>query len=455
MKMWDGRFSKPTDSLMETFNNSLSIDIVLIEDDIAVNKAWANALRKQGTLTEPEYKSILNGLEQILIDFNDGDIKFTSSDEDIHMAIERLLVEKIGEAGSKIHSGRSRNDQVATDFRLYIKRSLKDIISLITLLQQTLLTRIKIDKKIVIAGYTHLQQAQPISLSHYWLSFLFLLEREKTRCHNAIKTTDIMSLGSGAIAGSGFNINRQALAKELGFQTVSQNSMDGVASRDFVLETLSAISSIGIHCSRYAEDLIIWSSREFDFIELDDAWSTGSSMMPQKKNPDSLELIRGKSGRFIGNLTRFSATLKGVGLTYYKDLQEDKEPVIDSVNHISLVLRVFTQVIKTLAIKEEKIVDKLDPFLYATDMADYLVNKGIPFRESHHIIGKIVGYCVKNKIGINQLSIETLNEFSTIFQKDILKIFTWENALSHRDIQGGTGSNSIEKQIETAKKLLL
>ncbi len=454
MKMWDGRFSKPTDTLMDTFNNSLLIDIVLIEDDIRGSIAWAHALEKTGVLSAAETGKIVDGLKTILDDYNSGALTFQQTDEDIHMAVERILVERIGEAGSKLHTGRSRNDQVVTDFRRYIKRSLHDVIEKITALQEILLQRAEDEKTGVMPGYTHLQQAQPVCIAQYWLSFIFLLEREKKRCVQAAECADCMSLGAGALAGSGFAIDRDALAKELGFSKVSENSMDAVASRDFVLETLAACASLGIHCSRYAEDLIIWSSREFGFIELDDAWATGSSMMPQKKNPDSLELIRGKSGRFVGNYTRFATTLKGVGLAYYKDLQEDKEPVIDSITQMILVLSVFSGVIKTLTVNTNTIADKLDPFLYATDVADYLVEKGVPFREAHAVVGTIVKHCLKADMAWDKLSVETLKEFSDDFESDIKDVFNWDSALAHRNIQGGTGPDSIAKQIEQAKKLI-
>ena len=453
-KMWDGRFSKPSDELMERFNNSLSVDKVMINEDIVGSIAWAKALNREGVLTPDESEKIERALKEIRDEYNSGKDSFNSSDEDIHMAVERLLTEKIGDTGKKIHTGRSRNDQVATDFRLFVMNRLKNILSLIKNLQSSILFRATEGEDIIIPSFTHLQQAQPVSLAHYWLSFFYILEREKKRFENAIDTADYMPLGSGAVAGCGFKIDRHKLAEDIGFSRITDNSMDGVAARDFVLEALSAISSIGISCSRYAEDLIIWSSKEFGFVELDDAWSTGSSMMPQKKNPDSLELIRGKSGRFIGNQTRFAATLKGVGLTYFKDLQEDKEPFIDSVDNIELVLEVFTSVIATLSIKEENIKNDLDPSLLATDLADYLVRKGMPFRDAHDVVGKTVGYCIENKKDLTTLTLDELQKFSSTIESDVSKIFDWKTALNHRDVEGGTGPNSVKAQIEKAKKIL-
>jgi argininosuccinate lyase len=303
-------------------------------------------------------------------------------------------------------------------------------------------------------GFTHLQQAQPILLAHYWLGFLFAIEREKIRLANASALADVMPLGSGALAGAGFSIDRTKLATDLGFGQVSPNSIDAVASRDFVLDALACCASLAILLSRYAEDLILWSSREFSFIELDDAWSTGSSMMPQKKNPDSLELIRSKAGRCIGNYTGFAATLKGVGLAYYKDLQEDKEALFDSLDQMDLVSKVFGQVIKTLIVNEQTMRKDLDPFLLATDLADYLVNKGMPFRQAHKVIGKIVAQCVSQKLDFQKLTVETLKSFSLLFENDVTRVLQWEEALKHRDIKGGTGKRSVEEQIELAEKLI-
>lgn len=453
-KMWDGRFSKPSAKLMEAFNNSLPIDKIFIEEDIAGSKAWSLALEKVGVLTADERTEIHRGLDTLLEKYRAGTLQFSDSDEDIHMAVERLLGEEIGETAAKLHTGRSRNDQVATDFRLYTKNRLSEIKVVLKELQKALLFRAEEDKDVIIPGYTHYQQAQPVSMAHYWLSFLFLLEREQVRLTNAINGADTMPLGSGAIAGSGFQMDRELLAKELGFSAITDNSMDGVAARDFVLEALGAIASLGLSISRYAEDLIVWSTREFGYIELDDAWSTGSSMMPQKKNPDSLELIRGKSGRLVGNYTRFATTIKGIGLTYFKDLQEDKEPFIDSDEQIRLIMEVLTQVLISLEVKRETISGALDPFLLATDLADYLVRKGLPFRQSHHVVGAIVGHCVSSKTELNTLTLAQLQDFSPLFEKDVLSLFDWETALNGRDIPGGTGPTSIARQLETAKTLI-
>ncbi len=454
MKMWDGRFSKPSAALMEQFHNSLPFDKTMIEEDILGSIAWARALKNIGIYSQQELDTVKQGLEAILTDYREGKITFLHSDEDIHMAVERLLVEKIGDPAARLHTGRSRNDQVATDTRLYVKKHLVELRKFVEELQRACVIRAQSDIDIIIPGYTHLQQAQPILLAHYWMSFFFALEREKSRIDHAVATTDIMPLGSGAIAGSGFNLDRKQIASDLGFSSVSQNSIDGVASRDFILESLSALASCAILISRYAEDMVIWSSKEFSFVELDDAWSTGSSMMPQKKNPDSVELIRGKTGRFIGNYMRFATTSKGVGLTYYKDLQEDKEPIFDSLYQMEMVLKVFTQVLLTIKVKNESIKKDLDPFLIATDLADYLVKKGMPFRQAHKVVGRIVGYSVESGIALDKMGQKKLAEFSDLYTQDVEALFVWQTAVDNRCIEGGTARVSVEKQIKDALAIL-
>lgn len=454
MTMWDGRFSKKTDRLMATFNNSLPVDRLLAAEDIEGSIAWAQALKKARVLSSRECAAVERGLGKILAECRQGRARFQKSDEDIHMAIERLLAAKIGAAGEKLHTGRSRNDQVSTDMRLHVMRSIDAIQARIAGLQKALLARAKKDLKTIAPAFTHLQQAQPILLSQYWLSFLFALEREKARFAEAKECADMLPLGSGAVAGSGFNVDRNFLAKKLGFTRISDNSVDGVASRDFVLQALACCASCGVLLSRYAEDLIIWSSREFSFVELDDAWSTGSSMMPQKKNPDSLELIRGKAGRFVGNHTRFATTLKGVGLAYYKDLQEDKEPLFDSLTQMRLVLEVFANVIATLSVNAQTIKQDLDPLLFATDLADYLVKKGMPFRQAHKVVGKIVGCSIASGAPLTKFTVDQLKEFSPLFKKDALNVFKWENAVERRSVAGGTGTASVKRQMEKAEKII-
>jgi len=456
MKMWNGRFKKPMDRLMETFSNSLLFDKMLIEEDLAGSLAWARGLKRIKILNHRECAKIQAGLRSISADYKRGRISFLSTDEDIHMAVERLLTKRIGEAGERLHTGRSRNDQVATDVRLFVKKALREVKAALIVLQKVLIERARKDLSaaVIVPAYTHLQQAQPMLLAHYWLSLFFALEREKSRIAHAFLTSDLCPLGAGAVAGSGFPVDRKRLAKELGFAAAAPNSVDAVAARDFLLETLSCIASIGITLSRYAEDLIIWSSKEFGFIELDDAWSSGSSMMPQKKNPDSLELIRGKSGRFIGNYTRLATTLKGVGLAYYKDLQEDKEPLFDSVANIEISIAVFTRVLRTLTVKAGKIENQLDPFLFATDLADYLVRKGLPFRKAHNVAGRIVAYCIERKKSLSDLPLSVFQSFHQLFNRDVHRVFSWEHALAKREVEGGTGRKSVLRQIASAEKIL-
>jgi argininosuccinate lyase len=454
MKMWDGRFHKPSDPIMESINRSLDVDSRLIEEDIRGSVAWAEALKACGVLSVSECRKIAAGLAEILREHREKGLRFLPADEDVHMAVERLLVAKIGDAGMKLHTGRSRNDQVVTDVRLFLKKAYEDLGGALTGIQRVLLDRSGGDLGIIMPGYTHLQQAQPVLISHYWLSLFFAIEREKTRCVNARVIADSMPLGSGAIAGAGFAINRRELAGRLGFAECSPNSIDAVASRDFIVEALACCSSISILLSRYAEDLIIWSSKEFGFVELDDAWSTGSSMMPQKKNPDSLELIRSKAGRLIGNYTGFAATLKGVGLSYYKDLQDDKRLLFDSLDQVLLVCSVFGHVVKTLAVNADVLRKSLDPFLLATDVADYLVDKGMPFRQAHKVVGGIVAHCIEKHLDFQKLDAAALKDFSPLFGPDVRKVFSWENAIEHRSVFGGTGLKSVKEQIALARKML-
>jgi len=454
MKMWDGRFTKASDRLMEQFNNSLPFDRELIEHDIAGSVAWAQALRKAGVLTAAESGRIVKGLRRVLREHRAGTLAFDRSDEDIHMAVERLLVERIGVDGKKLHTGRSRNDQVATDFRLYAKERLRGLAAVLSQLRETVLARAQKDLGVVMPGFTHLQQAQPVLVSHYWLSLFWALGRDHERLLRAADAADVLALGSGAIAGAGFPVDRRFLARRLGFATVSPNSMDAVASRDFALEALAAVSSLAVTLSRYAEDLIIWSSKEFHYVELDDAWATGSSMMPQKKNPDALELIRGKCGRFIGNYLRLATTLKGVGMTYCKDLQEDKEPLFDSGAQMDMVLRVFSPVLATLTLDRTSIAADLDPFLFATDLADYLVERGVPFRRAHEIVGKIVAWCIKRSKPLDKMKLSDLKRHAPEFRADVMRVFRWESALAHRSVAGGTSRKSVDDQIRTARRLL-
>lgn len=453
-KVWSGRFEKATDSLMERFNQSISFDIRLWEADIRMNIAWAKALKRIGIFVPGELKLALDGLHKIHNEFAKKEFNFSPHDEDIHTAIERRLTELIGPVGAKIHTGRSRNDQVVTDVRIFCKKAAENIISAIQILQKSLVTIAEKNLTCIMPGYTHLQQAQPVLFSHYLLSLFFALQRDAERLHDCLKRIDVLPLGSGALAGSAFPIDRQFLAKELGFSRISDNSIDAISDRDFILELVDSLAFIQIHLSRYCEDFINWSSEEFGFIEIDEAWSTGSSMMPQKKNPDSLELIRGKTAQLIGHQTQLHTLLKGLSLTYTKDLQEDKEALFNAFDTVADALTVFTGVISSMKIKPDVMRSKMNDALFATDIADYLVKKGLAFRESHRIVGELVKLSIESKCDLSMLPIETYKRLVPLFENDVYEIFDWEHSINLRNIDGGTGKDSVRRQIKIAKHIL-
>lgn len=452
--MWEGRFKKKNNPLMESFNRSLSFDIRLYEEDIACSTAYALALRKAGVLNVKECREIKKALSEICSDIESGSVRFFSADEDIHMAVERLLVEKVGSAGEKIHTGRSRNDQVATDMRMYVLKMTRRIFSAIDRLQTAVLEKAAVYQSAVMPAYTHLQQAQPITLGHYLLSLFFALQRDMERFAGVYETTDILPLGSGAVAGSGFKLDRNLLAKELGFSYVSENSLDAVSDRDFIIEFLSAASILMMHLSRYAEDFILWSSGAFGFLELDEAFATGSSMMPQKRNPDSLELIRGKTGRVYGDLVQLLTVMKGLPFSYAKDLQEDKESFFDASDTLLIVLPVFEGVIRSSDFSRKKMKEALDHFVLATDIADVLTRKGVPFREAHSIVGGMTRHCEKKKKSFSRLTANELKKICPLLKPVDLKKITFEKSLENRNITGGTGKKSVAAQISIARKIL-
>ncbi|MFH1760280.1 MAG: argininosuccinate lyase [bacterium] len=368
--------------------------------------------------------------------------------------MERLLTKMTGDIGRKIHTGRSRNSQVVQDERLYIKKRIKDIDRKIQRLQKILIKQAESHINTIFPGYTHLRQAQPIILAHYFLCIFHMIQRDRERLAQTLKRTDVLVLGSGALAGSGFDLDRPYLARLLNLSRISPNSMDAVADRDFIAEFLCNICILSVHLSRFAEDLIIWSTDEFNFIELDDSVCTGSSIMPQKKNPDSLELIRGKSARFIGNLNTLLILLKGLPMAYNKDLQEDKEPLFDSVKNINLILDVFGEVISSLKVNKKNIKSRLDKFITATDLADYLTKKNIPFRTSHQIIGKLVKHLIRRNISFSQLSLKELKEFSPEFEEDVYRLMDPGQSIKAREIQGGTGYKSVKRQLKSVKSMM-
>lgn len=451
-KMWDGRFEANMAKSMEALSFSLHFDSKLLVEDIEASMGHCYGLLLSGVLNQAEYDEMIPALKQIRTDLLAGQKLFEDSDEDIHMAVERILTARVGELGKKLHSGRSRNDQVATDFRLYLKNRATEIQAQVRTLQSTLLSLAENHFGEVMPGYTHVQQAQPILFSHYILSMFFALERDASRLTNFLSLHDKMPLGSGAIAGSSFAYDRRAVAAKIGFGDVTPNSIDGTAHRDAALDLLHSIAVIGATLSRYAEDFVNWSTWEFGFLSLHDAYSSGSSMMPQKKNPDSMELVRGKSGRLIGNYTTLITTVKGAPLSYSRDLQEDKEPVFDSVEQIKIILDVMDGAMKTAQWNFAKMRAKMLPELLATDLADYLVEDGIPFREAHHIVGRLVGDA--DKAGTDFLSLPDSEWEKVPGGLNIKAKLTFENSVGRRNIEGGTGPKSVKAQIELGKKLL-
>jgi len=451
--MWGGRFSEGMAPSMERLSVSLSVDCKLYREDIEGSMAHTLGLFSAKVLNAEERDQMLAGLRGILVDLESGADLFSSSDEDIHMAVERILTERIGDLGKKLHTGRSRNDQVATDFKLYIMHRCEDLIEQIEGLQRALLERAKEYRKDLMPGYTHLQQAQPIYIAHYLLSFFFALERDKSRLQHTWETAGEMPLGSGALAGSAFPYNRKMVAERLGFPSVTRNSIDATSHRDFALEFLGALSCLGVLLSSYAEDFVIWSTSEFGFLKLGEAYTSGSSMMPQKRNPDSMELVRGKAGRMLGAYSRLFTVLKGLPHAYDRDLQEDKEPVFDAAETAEVCLQVMVEVISTLNFQREAISKKMLPALLATDLADLLVENGISFREAHHLVGRIVAEAEKLGISFLELPIVAWKDIPNA--TTLRKRLTFTSSAERRNIQGGTGGQSVSVQLEEAERLLI
>ncbi len=454
-KAWSGRFTESNSPLFEKMNRSLDFDIRLFKDDIALNKAYSKELHRLDILTADELKSIHAGLHEIETEIEEkGIFIFPEDTEDIHMGIESLLTAKIGDAAKKIHSGKSRNDQVATDIRLYIISQVENIINELETLLSTILKLAEDNQDAVMPGFTHLRQAQPVSFSHYILSFFYPVLRDIERFTDSLKRISIMPLGSAALAGSAYHLNRENLKKDLGFHKISQNSMDAVMARDFLMETLSNISILSLTLSRLAEDFIIFSSEQYGFLILSDKVTTGSSIMPNKKNPDSLELTRGKTGRILGNFVSLFTVLKGLPSTYNKDLQEDKESVFDSIDSIIDILRVTVLLIETLKIDKNRMKNSIDPLSFATELADYLAKKGLPFREAHHIVGKIVLDCINNVKKLTDLKEKELMVYSELFFNIGDDWGSIDTFLSNREIAGGTGKDAVSHSIKEAKILL-
>lgn len=451
---WGGRFQEAPDALMERFNASIGFDRRLLEVDIAGSKAYAKALHRADLLDAAELAEITGGLEAVLQEFSAPDCLLPDVLEDIHMAVEKRLTELIGPVGGKLHTGRSRNDQINLDERLYLRVSIEALQGRIRQLQGVLLASAEQHEAVVLPGYTHMQQAQPVLFAHYALSLFWMLERDWGRLADTWRRADYMPLGSGALAGSTFAIDRTFLARELGFSQVTPNSLDAVSDRDFLLETLASLSILMMHLSRFCEDLIVWSSAEFGFVELSDHFSTGSSMMPQKKNPDSLELVRGKTGRVYGSLVALLTTMKAVPLTYSKDMQEDKEPLFDALETVNICLEVFAGAWQGMQVRGEQMEKKVDSMVLATDLADYLVRQGMPFRDAHRVIGNLVAGALAAGRVLTDFNLAELQSHSEQFGEDALALLDVRHSLSLRNIEGGTGPQVVAEQLQKARRIL-
>ncbi len=453
-QLWGGRFSGATDALMRKFNDSLHFDIRLWEADLNGSLAYAKGLARAGVITAEEADLLQDGLDEIRAEFIQQRFELKPGDEDIHTAVERRLGELIGDVAGKLHTGRSRNDQVATDTRLWLKAQIARLRSDLISLQKAVLAKAEAHLDVIMPGYSHLQQAQPVRFSHWLLSYGWMVQRDKERLEELTRRVDVLPLGSGALSGNPLNVDRQFLANQLGFAAISANSMDAVADRDYLLEFLSWAAILQVHLSRLAEDLIIYSSREFGFMELDDAYATGSSLMPQKKNPDSLELIRGKTGRVVGALTGLLTTLKGQPSTYNKDSQEDKEPIFDTVDTLSLTLPIMAGVIETLTLNPSAMYEAMDSTMLATELADYLVHKGMPFRPAHHLAGQIVQQAITLDQPLYSFPLAAYRQFSDLFERDVHQWLTFKRAADRRNSPGGTGQMAVQEQLEAFRQVI-
>ncbi|TVP84351.1 MAG: argininosuccinate lyase [Alkalicoccus sp.] len=455
-KLWGGRFTKPTNKLVEEETASIGFDQKLAAQDIKGSIAHVSMLAGQGIVSHEEKEQIVNGLMKVGEKLEAGELEYSTADEDIHMNIEKFLIEEIGPVGGKLHTGRSRNDQVATDMHLYLKEHTEAIIELISKTQKAIFHQAEKHVETLLPGYTHLQRAQPVSFAHHLLAYFWMLQRDKERFEDGLKRTNISPLGAGALAGTTFPIDRHESAHSLGFDQVYANSMDAVSDRDFILEFMSAASIMMMHISRLSEELVIWSSQEFQFIELDDSFCTGSSIMPQKKNPDVPELLRAKTGRVYGNLFGLLTVLKGLPLAYNKDMQEDKEGMFDTVETLEAGLAMLAPMIETMEVKTENMKQAVsEDFSNATDIADYLVNKDVPFREAHEVIGKIVLYSINKKKFLLDLTIEEYKQFHSLFEEDIYHVLEPSQVVRNRNSYGGTGQEQVVSQLKEAESSLL
>lgn len=454
-KLWGGRFQKNTDKKVDDFNSSIRFDKRMYKQDIKGSVAHATMLGRQNIIPKEDSDKIVAELKNILKDIEDGKVEFEIDAEDIHMNIEKILIERIGDAGKRLHTGRSRNDQVALDIRMYLMDETADIEEMLIHTLNVLVDLASDHTETIMPGYTHLQKAQPVTFAHHLMAYFEMFKRDLSRLRDCRKRTNVMPLGSGALAGTTYPLDREFVASELGFDAVTMNSLDGVSDRDFVIELANCLALVMMHLSRFCEELILWSSNEFSFVEMDDAFSTGSSIMPQKKNPDVAELIRGKAGRVYGHLMGLLTTMKGIPLAYNKDMQEDKEPIFDSIDTVKLCLPVFCDMIATMTVKKDNMLKgSKGGFTNATDVADYLVKKGLPFREAHAVVGRMVFYSIEHDKALDDLTMDEFKEFSDIIEDDIYNAISMETCVNDRKVIGGPAKEVVEKAIADAKEFL-
>lgn len=455
MKLWGGRFAKETDQITDHFNSSISFDSRLYKQDILGSMAHVDMLGKQNIITPEESLTIIRGLEALLEDIEQGRIAFDEKMEDIHMNIEALLTERIGAVAKKMHTGRSRNDQVALDMRLYVRDEIIILKSLLKELMSVLLELAQKYSETIMPGYTHLQRAQPITFGHHLMAYFEMLKRDYKRLDFSYENVNFSPLGCGALATTTYPLDRDYVAEHLGFTDICDNSIDGVSDRDFCLDLLYSLSVLMMHLSRFSEEIILWSSHEFHFIELDDAYSTGSSIMPQKKNPDIAELVRGKTGRVYGNLMSLLTTMKGLPLAYNKDMQEDKERLFDSIDTLKMCLPIFTCMLDTLTVCDKNMYQAASGgFTNATDAADYLVKKGLAFRDAHEVIGKLVLYCITHHTSLEELPLDTYQSIHPIFDQDIYKAISLATCVKERQVKGGPSATALAFHFEKAHQIL-
>ena len=455
MKLWGGRFDKETDSLVNDFNSSIQFDSRMYREDITGSVAHATMLGEQGIISPEESRQIVAGLRDILADIQAGKIQFSEDNEDIHMNIETFLTQRLGAAGKRLHTGRSRNDQVAVDFRMYVREEIPKMISMLLHLEEVLVRQAEANVDTVMPGYTHLQRAQPVTFGHYMMAYANMLRRDITRFEDCLERMDECPLGAGALAGSTHPLNRARTAQLLGFSKPTENSLDSVSDRDFAIEFLSACSILMMHLSRFSEEIILWCSWEFKFIDLDDAYSTGSSIMPQKKNPDVAELVRGKTGRVYGSLITLLTVMKGIPLAYNKDMQEDKECVFDAIDTVEMCVPVFAAMLDTMTVRPENMAKAAaGGFINATDCADYLAKKGMPFRDAYTLVGRLVNHCIATGQTLDSLPMEEYKALSPIFEEDVYEALSLKTCVGQRKTMGGPAHDEVLRQIAYIKSFV-